>query len=229
MSGKNESFGELLPYGDPNWYANWDSTYYNDSHRRLRAYIRAFVDEHLTPYCHEWDEAKKLPPTLLKKVSDAGWLGACVGAPWPVEYIGDNICGGLMKASEFDAFHELIVFDELARTGSGGVSWGLCAGLTIGLPPVLHFGSDYLKKKVAGPCLKGDKVICLCITEPQTGSDVANLTTIAEKTADGKHYIVNGQKKWITNGVFSDFFTVAVRTGGPGMRGVSLLLLEKGR
>jgi hypothetical protein len=70
-------------------------------------------------------------------------------------------------------------------------------------------------------------VICLAITEPSAGSDVANLKTTAKKTADGKHYIVNGEKKWITNGVFADYFTVAVRTGGPGAAGVSLLLIER--
>jgi alkylation response protein AidB-like acyl-CoA dehydrogenase len=81
---------------------------------------------------------------------------------------------------------------------------------------VLHFGSPYLQDKVCGPVLTGKKVICLCITEPSAGSDVAAIQTEAKKTADGRHYIVNGSKKWITNGVFSDFFTVAVRTGGAG-------------
>jgi alkylation response protein AidB-like acyl-CoA dehydrogenase len=73
----------------------------------------------------------------------------------------------------------------------------------------------------------GEKVICLAITEPTAGSDVANLKCTAKKTADGKHYIVNGEKKWITNGVFADYFTTAVRTGGPGMGGVSMLLIER--
>jgi alkylation response protein AidB-like acyl-CoA dehydrogenase len=103
----------------------------------------------------------------------------------------------------------------------------LFGGLAIGLPPVLHFGSKYLRDKVAGPCMRGEKTICLAITEPYAGSDVAGLRTEAKKTADGKHYILNGEKKWITNGIFSDFFTVAVRTGGPGMGGVSLLLVER--
>jgi len=70
-------------------------------------------------------------------------------------------------------------------------------------------------------------MICLAITEPSAGSDVAHLKTEAKKTADGKHYIVNGEKKWITNGIWADFFTVAVRTGGDGMGGVSLLLIER--
>jgi alkylation response protein AidB-like acyl-CoA dehydrogenase len=70
-------------------------------------------------------------------------------------------------------------------------------------------------------------VICLAITEPSAGSDVANLRTTATKSADGKTFVVNGEKKWITNGVFADYFTVAVRTGGEGMGGISLLLLER--
>jgi alkylation response protein AidB-like acyl-CoA dehydrogenase len=69
------------------------------------------------------------------------------------------------------------------------------------------------------PCLRGEKVICLCITEPYVGSDVTHLRTEAKKTPDGNYYIVNGEKKWITNGIFADYFTVACRTGGPGMGG----------
>jgi alkylation response protein AidB-like acyl-CoA dehydrogenase len=75
----------------------------------------------------------------------------------------------------------------------------------------MHFGTPDLRKRVATECLTGEKVICLAITEPYAGSDVANLTTSATKTEDGKHYVVNGEKKWITNGAFADYFTVAVR------------------
>lgn len=121
----------------------------------------------------------------------------------------------------------MILTDEVSRCGSGGVLWGLYGGLSIGLPPIIHFASDYLKKKVVRDCCYGEKVICLAITEPYAGSDVANLRTEAKKSADGKYYVVNGEKKWITNGVFADYFTVAVRTGGPGMGGISLLLVEK--
>jgi len=84
------------------------------------------------------------------------------------------------------------------------------------------------RKKAVSGILDGSKTICLAITEPWGGSDVANLHTTAKKSADGKHYIVNGEKKWITNGVFADYFTTAVRTGGPGMKGVSLLVIERG-
>lgn len=77
------------------------------------------------------------------------------------------------------------------------------------------------------PSPSSSQVICLAITEPYAGSDVANLQTTAKLSADGKHYVLNGEKKWITNGVFADFFTVAVRTGGKGAAGLSLLLVER--
>lgn len=222
----DDQFGDMVPFGDPNWYQEWRSPYFNESHIRLRKAMREFTEKEIMPFTHEWDENKTLPKELYRKAYEAGWLAGVAALPWPTKYVGDKIAGGV-KPEEFDAFHELIIIDEISRCGSGGVVWGLFAGLSIGLPPILHFGSDYLKDKVAGPCLRGEKVICLCITEPDAGSDVANLKCEAKKTPDGKHYIVNGEKKWITNGVFSDFFTVAVRTGGSGMGGISLLLIEK--
>ena len=103
----------------------------------------------------------------------------------------------------------------------------LCVA-SAGLPPVMNFGSKFLQDKCVKDCLQGKKFICLAITEPYAGSDVAGLRTTAVKTPCGKFYIVNGEKKWITNGVFCDYFTVAVRTGGEGGAGLSLLLLERG-
>ena len=122
-------------------------------------------------------------------------------------------------------FHDLIFWDELARCGGG---WLAACFLTINiaLPPILAVGSDYLKEKVAPATISGKKIISLCITEPYAGSDVANIKTTARK--EGNFYIVNGEKKFITSGMKADFFTVAVRTGGEGMGGISLLLLEKG-
>lgn len=223
------AFGEGVPFGDPCWYQDWNSPYYNDSHKRFRAAMRAFIDREIMPYTHEWEEKKRIPKELYKKCFEAGWLaGTASGARWPTEYVGDHIAGGV-KPEEFDAFHMLILIDEICRCGSGGVSLAMFGGLGIGLPPVLHFGSQYLKDKVAKDCLTGEKIICLAITEPYAGSDVAQLRCEARKTPDGSHYIVNGEKKWITNGVFADYFTVAVRTGGDGAKGISMLLIEKER
>ena len=193
-SASSSRFGELVPYGDPSWYQGWHSPYYKPSHHAFRAALRSFVDTELAPFVHEWDEEKSLPRDVWKKCADAGWLAGVVGPPWPSQYVGERLLGGV-AASEFDFFHEFIIHDEVSRCGSGGLVWGLFIGLCIGLPPVLHFGSDYLKERVCKPCLSGEKIICLCITEPYAGSDVANLQCEAKKTEDGKHYIVNGEKK----------------------------------
>lgn len=96
-----------------------------------------------------------------------------IGPPWPTKYVGEHIIGGI-RPEQFDVFMELILIDELSRCGSGGVMWGLAEGLTIGLPPVLLFGSEYLRDKVAKPCLTGDKIICLCVTEPNVCHTVAS-------------------------------------------------------
>lgn len=90
----------------------------------------------------------------------------------------------------------------------------------------MHFGSDYLKEKIVGPCLRGEKDIVLAITEPFGGSDVANIKATAILSPDKKYYIVNGLKKWITNAIFSDYITTAVRTGGDGMGGISMLVID---
>ncbi|KAJ3289504.1 hypothetical protein HDU76_007521, partial [Blyttiomyces sp. JEL0837] len=223
---EGESFGDLVPFGDPYWYQDWSSPFYKESHRRLRSYVRNFVEKEVMPFCYEWDEAKMIPKSLFLKAADAGILAAiCGGSPWPVHASRPPPVG--IKPEEFDQFHEFVVCDELARCGSGGVLWGLIGGLGIGLPPVMHFGSEELKARIVPDCLAGRKNICLAVTEPYAGSDVANLRTEAKKTPDGKHFIINGEKKWITNGVFADYFTVACRTGGPGMNGLSLILVER--
>ncbi|KAF9369855.1 hypothetical protein CPC16_004136, partial [Podila verticillata] len=214
-------------------YQDWDSPYYKDSHRRLRRAVRTFVDTEIMPFVHEWDEAKQVPMFLFTKCAEMGILAAIAGnGKLPVEYFdveqASLFRGGanaIVPPAEFDAFHSFIIGDELARCGSGGVLWGLCGGLGIGLPPIIKFGSEELKSRIVPECLAGRKTICLAITEPSAGSDVANLTTVANEAQDG--YIVNGEKKWITNGTFADYFTTAVRTGGEGMGGVSLIVVER--
>eukprot|EP00457_Paulinella_chromatophora_P003753 gb/GEZN01003761.1/.p1 GENE.gb/GEZN01003761.1/~~gb/GEZN01003761.1/.p1 ORF type:complete len:546 (+),score=78.53 gb/GEZN01003761.1/:46-1683(+) len=221
-------FGDLEPFSDPTWYQGWSSPYYNDSHRLFRKYMRHFVDTEVIPNVHKWDEAKALPPDFLQKCAKMG-LGPLMmgGKHFPKEYATYPLPNGI-KAEDLDCFHELIMLDEMARCASGGITWGLAGGLLIGLPPVLQKGNPDLRERVGRSCLAGEKRICLAVTEPWGGSDVANLHTSAKKTPCGKFYIVNGEKKWITNGVTSDFFTTAVRTGGKGMGGVSLLLIERG-
>lgn len=223
-------FGDGVPFGDPYWYQSFNSPYYTESHKQLRSWMRQFVDTQLMPYCHEWDESGKfVPRSVFEACGKSGILTAVCGAPWPIQDVPSDILPpGHVLPNEFDSFHEFIVKDELSRAASGGTLWGLMGGHTIALPPIIHFGSQFIKNKVVGDCLSGKKVICLAVTEPYAGSDVANIKTEAVKSKDGKYYIVNGEKKWITNAIFADYYLVVVRTGGEGMNGISLLLLEKG-
>eukprot|EP00494_Astrolonche_serrata_P002242 UN02248 len=97
----------------------------------------------------------------------------------------------------------------------------MLGGSTIGLPPVLLCKNDAVRKKVMSEVCQGDKRICLCISEAFAGSDVGEgIRTTAKRSPCGKFYIVNGSKKWITSGLYADYFTTAVRTGGKGMNGV---------
>lgn len=190
--------------GDPSWYQGFNSPYYTESHRKWREYLREYIDEHIIPNAHAWDEAGAVPKELYTDLASRGILPVAVShAGWPKQFTDITPGNGLVSVDEFDAFHMQVFADEFARHGSGGISWALFGGLSIGLPPVLHFATKSLCSKIAPECLSGQKFICLAITEPSTGSDVASLTTTAVKSDDGKYYIVNGIKKWITNGIWS--------------------------
>ncbi|MFN5084490.1 MAG: acyl-CoA dehydrogenase family protein [Novosphingobium sp.] len=190
------------------------SPHYDESHEAVCATVRAFVAKEITPYVDEWEAAGQLPRELHRKAAAAGVLGL----NYPEEFGGTG--------TAFNLFHGMVQTEELARPGAGGI----CASLMthgIGLPPILAMGSEELKRRIAPEVLAGEKIICLGITEPGGGSDVANLKTRAERK--GASYIVNGAKTLITSGVRADYITLAVRTGGPGIGGVSLLLVETDR
>lgn len=214
-------FGSQTPFGEPPWYdSRNESPYYNEHHIRFRGEVRKFVDEEIIPFVEEWEKAAKIPPEVFKRASEVGIIPTVVG--WPEEHYGNRPEG-------FDGFFLMIAFDELCRCASGGVVWGLVGGLGIGLPPVIYYGTEEMQKRVTVPCLKGEKFIALAVSEATAGSDVGNLSTTAVE--DGDEYVINGLKKWITAGMFADFYTVAARTGGEGsgMMGISLILVERSR
>jgi len=122
-----------------------------------------------------------------------------------------------------DTFVKIAATEELMRCGSGGVAAGL-GSLDIGIPPVLALGTEEQKSRFIPPVLRGEKIAALGITEPNAGSDVANIQTKAVRKDD--HYVVNGSKMFITSGARADQLTCAVRTGGEGYGGVSLLVME---
>jgi len=183
-----------------------------DEHEALRETMRRFVAREIAPHAAAWDEAGEFPRELYKKAAAAGLLG--IG--FPEEYGG----------TPADLFTHVILAEEIALAGVGGVHAGLFSH-QIGAPPVATAGSPDLKSRVLPPVLAGEKISALAITEPGGGSDVANLVTSARR--DGGDYVVNGAKTFITSGMRADFYTVAVRTGGLGASGVSLLLIERER
>ncbi len=187
------------------------SPYYDESHDALAASVRRFVEREIAPHIDQWEQDGELPRELHKKASEAGILGL----RFPAQYGGHD--------DGFDIFHSLIVTEELAAVGAGGLGASLMTH-GIGLPPILALGSEELKQRIAPSVLAGDKIISLGITEAGGGSDVANLRTTARR--DGDHYIVNGDKMFITSAMRADYLTCAVRTGGAGAGGISLLLID---
>ncbi|MGB5373188.1 MAG: acyl-CoA dehydrogenase family protein [Polyangiales bacterium] len=181
-----------------------------DEHRALREQVRRFAASAIAPHAHAWEEANEFPRELYQQSAAAGFLGT----GYPEELGGD---GG-------DLGHVLVAAEEMVIAGK---SVGTCVGLGshgIALPPIMKFGNDAQKERYVRPTLRGDKVSALGITEPGGGSDVAAMTTKAVR--DGDHYIVNGAKTFITSGTRADFVTTAVRTGGEGHGGISMLIID---
>ncbi len=183
-----------------------------DEHAALREQARRFAAAEIEPHAHAWDEAEEVPRELYGKAADAGLLGVS----YPEEVGGG---GG-------DATHSLVVSEEIVLAGkSPGVAAAL-GSLGIAIPPIIAVGTPEQKERFVPPVLRGEKVAALAISEPGAGSDVASITTRAER--DGDHYVVRGSKTFVTSGTRADLVTAAVRTGGEGHGGISLIVIEKG-
>ncbi|OBZ71855.1 putative medium-chain specific acyl-CoA dehydrogenase, mitochondrial [Grifola frondosa] len=201
----------LVPYAEPSWLSpGFFSPYYNDSHRKFQQAVRKFVEEVVLPDAVKCeDNGKRISQDVVEKLCEMNIPAMRLG---PGKHLkGRTLMGGVIKTEEFDHFHELILNFELSRLGTRGYIDGLLAGQVIGLPPVLNFGSPELQAKVVSEVLSGKKFICLAISEAFAGSDVSGMQTTAVR--DGDEWVINGTKKWITNGTFADYFTVACKTG----------------
>lgn len=172
--------------------------------------VRRFAESEIAPHVEAWDDAGEFPRALYMRAAQLGLLG--IGYP---EALGGTPASYALKLPAWIA---------LARHGrSGGVLASLFSH-NIGLPPVVLHASDAVRAEVVPPVLRGEKIAALAITEPGGGSDVAALRTTARR--DGEHYVVNGEKTFITSGMRADWITVAVRTGEErGARGLSMLLV----
>ncbi|KAL6362745.1 hypothetical protein LRP88_04049 [Fusarium phalaenopsidis] len=193
------------PFSEPYWHYGAPPPYYTESHFKLQAETRAYVNEQVGY------------PT-----AELGYVAAGLFPPEP-HYLGEVILPCGIPPDKWDGFHDHIVVDELTRCGYMGVVWALACGNIIGCPPLINHGTPEQKRRLLPSIYNGATRFCLAVTEPSAGSDVANIKTVAKRQGD--KYIVNGTKKWITNGVYADYCTAAVRTGGPGQSGISALII----
>ncbi|KAI1389925.1 acyl-CoA dehydrogenase NM domain-like protein [Hypoxylon trugodes] len=214
-----------VPYAEPLWLNPvYKSPYYNESHRRLQKAMREFTEVYLYPEAQAREaDGKYISQEVVDRMASKGILHMALG---PGKHLhGVELLDGAVKGEEYDYFHDLIVSQERVRTNARGFQDGQLAGMVIGLPCIMNYMKDQKRKKaIFDEVLGGKKFLCLAITEAFAGSDVAGLRTTATKTPDGKHYIVNGTKKWITNGSFCDYFVTGVKTD----KGLSVLLIERG-
>jgi acyl-CoA dehydrogenase len=186
---------------------------FTDEHEALRDSIRSFVAKELRPHAAEWEQARWFPDEVFQKLATVGFLGL----KYPEEYGGQ---GG-------DYLHDAVLAEEMARCGSGGLAAGVGAHVGIATPPVWKFGTDDQKLRYLAPAIRGEKIAALAITEPNAGSDVASISTRAER-ADGG-FVVNGEKTYITNGVRAAFYVTAVKTSAQGgHHGLSFLIVDAG-
>ncbi len=175
-------------------------------HESFRDGVRAFVEREIAPHVTAWDESETFPRELYRRAAEVGLLG--IGYP---EELG---------GTPADGWYRLIATEEIARAGSGGLMASLFSH-NIGLPPIVAHGSDALKQRIVPGVLRGERIAALAITEPSGGSDVARIRTTARR--EGAEWVVDGEKVFITSGMRADWITVAVRTGGKGAAGISLL------
>lgn len=213
-----------VPYAEPLWLRpQFKSPYFKDSHRRLQKAVREFVDTYVTPEAQVKEkDGSYISQELIDRMVREHVLAMRLG---PGKHLHGKALLGGVKGEDFDYLHDLVQAQEFARSNSRGFQDGNMGGMMISLMAVLQWmGNKEIKNRVTEEVLSGKKKICLAITEPFAGSDVAGLRTTATKTPDGKHYIVNGTKKWITNGMWCDYFVTGCKTE----KGFSVLLIPRG-
>ncbi|HVD48147.1 MAG TPA: acyl-CoA dehydrogenase family protein, partial [Candidatus Limnocylindria bacterium] len=186
--------------------------YFSDAHEELRLHARRFLEKEVQPHLEEWEE-KTFPDSIFKRFGELGFLGL----RYPPEYGGQ---GG-------DYFSAIVLSEEMARAGCGGLGMAVAVQTEMATPPVFKFGTDEQKRKWLVPAIRGEQIAAIAITEPDAGSDVAGITTVAQR--DGDHFVVNGRKIFITNGARCHWALVVTKTGKErGHGGYNLLLVEKG-
>src|SRR5437870_7021983 len=184
---------------------------FTPEHEVFRSSVRRFVESELASHTEEWEREGRFPDWVFKRMGDLGFLGV----RYPERYGGQ---GG-------DWGHAIVVAEEMARTGSGGVGMAVAVQSEMATPPILKFGTEEQKQRYLVPAIRGEKIACLGITEPGAGSDVASIDTVARR--DGDSFVINGRKMFITNGARADACLLVTRTDkGAGHEGFSLFIVD---
>src|SRR6266516_6035237 len=169
---------------------------FTPEHEELRASVRSFVEAELAPHAVEWERDGEFPNTVFERLGDLGLLGL----RYPPEYGGQ---GG-------DWGHAIVLAEELARIGSGGVGMAIAVQSEMATPPIHRYGTEEQKRRYLVPAIRGEKIACLGITEPNAGSDVAAIETTARRDCDG--WVINVRNIFITNGARAHFCLLVTRT-----------------
>jgi alkylation response protein AidB-like acyl-CoA dehydrogenase len=182
---------------------------FTEEHDRLRESIGRFVEKELQPHAEEWEETT-FPDSVFHRMGELGFLGLSVAE----EYGGQ---GG-------DYYANLVLAEEITKSNSGGLAMGVAVHTDMAMPPILKFGTEEQKQEWVVPAVAGQKILCLGITEPDAGSDVAGIKTRAVK--DGDDYVINGSKTYITNGHRADVIVLVTKTDpDAGYDGFTLFLV----
>ena len=187
------------------------SLQFTKEHDQVRRAVRDFVQREIAPHIDLWEVEGMTPfHDIFKKMGDLGFLGI----RYPEKWGGEGL----------DYWYETVVMEECARMSCGGIPMAIAVQMAMATPALEDFGSDYIKETYLKPALKGDMVAAIAVTEPDAGSDVAALKTTAIR--EGDHYILNGSKTYITNGLQADFLTLLARTSeDPGYHSFSLFVV----
>ncbi len=187
--------------------------YLKQEHHLLRESFCRFLEKEARPFFEKWEEDRLIPRSFWKKLGDNGYL-----CPWIEEKYG-----GLGA----DFAYSVVITEELERIGSGLLGVSLHSDIVV--PYIVSYGTEEQKERWLPGCISGDIITAIAMTEPGAGSDLAGIRTTA--IADGDHYVVNGQKTFISNGIHANLAVVAVKTdphAKPAHKGVSLLVIEDG-
>jgi alkylation response protein AidB-like acyl-CoA dehydrogenase len=198
------------PVLKPDFGARRKHFIFNDEHEQLRESIRNYALKELAPHAMEWEETT-FPDSVFHRMGELGFLGL----DKPEEYGGQ---GG-------DYYTSLVLAEEIVHAQSGGLAMGVAVHTDMAMPPILAFGTEEQKQEWVVPAIAGQKILCLGITEPDAGSDVAGIKTRAVK--DGDEYVINGSKTYITNGHRADFIVLVTKTDpDAGYDGFTLFIVD---